>query len=261
MNTLSSFPEWLLFILIVGGSIGLVWSATLITSLWMRGRKTSKTTALHKTASSSVNTVLTFLLGFLVVTAWGNFQAADQAVTQEAASMTVLARTAQALPSPMRTELLTHLRRYIELVRTDEWPIMAQGHGQASPQALAEFAQLWTVCQNKLDSVPVCQNVQGVLGQLSSQRALRLFSSRGYLPDAFWLMLLLGMLTVMLMNLFLSTDEIGLGKQLLLQALNIGSISLLLWLIILINNPYTGDARIMPDAFQYPLLIIQSFSR
>jgi hypothetical protein len=261
VNTLSSFPEWLLFILIVGGSIGLVWSATLITSLWMRGRKTSKLTELHKTASSSVNTVLTFLLGFLVVTSWGNFHAADQAVTQEAASMTVLARAAQALPPPPRIELLTHLHRYIKLVITDEWPIMAQGHGQASPQALAEFGKLWAVCQDRLNSVPACHEVQDDLGQLSSQRALRLLSGRGYLPDVFWLMLLLGVLTVMLMSLFLSTDEIGVGKQLLLRALNIGSISLLLWLIILINNPYTGDARIMPDAFQYPLFIIQSFSR
>jgi uncharacterized membrane protein len=102
--------------------------------------------------------------------------------------------------------------------------------------------------------------VQDYLGELSSQRALRLLAGRGYLPDAFWVMLLLGLFTVILMSLFLSTDEIGIGKQLLLRAFNIGSIALLLWLIILINNPYTGSARITPDAFQYPLLVIQFFS-
>jgi hypothetical protein len=258
LNALSNFPQWLLFLIVVGGSIGLIWCATLATSLWMKGKEQRELSELHKAASSSVSTVLTFLLGFLVVTSWGNFRSADQAVAQEAASMTVLARAAQALPPQTRTELLTYLQQYIELVITDEWPIMAQGHSQASPRAVAAFGKLWTVCQDRIASVPACQNVQNKLGDLTSYRVLRVLSSRSYLPDAFWLVLILGALMVILMSLFLSTSEVGMGKQLLIRAFKIGAIAMLLWLIIIINNPYAGDAHITPDAFQYPLFVIKS---
>jgi len=261
MNALSSLPEWLLFVIIVGIPICLSCLATFLTFLWMKRRAMGAPGDPQKTAASSVAMILNFLLGFLVVTVWGNFRAADQAVAQEAASMVVIAHIAHSLPQPVRSQVFIHLQRYTDLVIEEEWPLMAEGKSEGGPRTLAEFGRLWAVCQDALAKVPLCGDVLKILGQLTGQRVLRLLSSRSYLPDVFWFVLILGSLLVITLNLLLHDPLSGFGAQLLIKAIQTGAIFLLLWLIIVINNPYAGDVSVTPNAFQNALLVIKSLAR
>jgi hypothetical protein len=260
MSFLTAISDWQLFILVVGGPVIVMALGTLLVHRLLKNRKPHTMSDLHRATFSSLSTILAFLLGFLIVTAWTNYRDANEAVSQEATAITTLARDAQTLPSPAKQFAFSHLRRYTELVMTDEWPLMAKGNGSASPLALAEFNDLWSICSGKVAISASCGSIQGDLDRLSGQRALRLLSSQGGLPGALWVVLIVCAGAMGLVSLLFTTREIPLHQQILMRAILTTSFATLFWLIIILANPYAGGISVTTHAFNYPLLVLQTLS-
>jgi uncharacterized membrane protein YkvI len=97
------------------------------------------------------------------------------------------------------------------------------------------------------------------LDNLSALRAIRLQSNVAALPDVLWLGLVLGTVVMICFCLILHMKNVYFhaGMTALLTAL----LTTCLWLIVLINHPFSGQVRVSADAFQQALYVINSLPR
>jgi hypothetical protein len=209
---------------------------------------------------TTIGVVYAVLLGFLVISVWDNFSAADLATTQEAAAIITVARDSIYLPEPIRSEAHDHLRRYTELVITKEWDNTSadQGANVGSSEALAEFNNLWYTYQ-QLPPNAVYVNALKSLDDLSVRRVERLLSSKEDLPRIFWVVLALGAGIMIYFGLLFYVENVRL--HVFMVMLLTGLIAACTWLIVVINNPYIGDLHVSSEALQYALHVIDTIPR
>lgn len=257
----SSLPAWLLFVVIVGGSMGLVYSSL----LFMKHRlKPLVSNDVHNEIAgfffSVVGVIYAVLLAFLVVSVWNNFSAADLATTQEAADLVTVARDSIYFPEPIRSEVHDRLRRYTELVINKEWNNVPVGQGEnlGSPEALAEFNSLWSAYQ-QLPQNADYSNALRSLDDLSVHRVQRLLTSKEDLPRIFWVVLVIGAGIMIYFGLLFYMENVKL--HLFMLMLLTGLIAACTWLIVVINNPYAGDLHVSSDAMKYALHVIDTIPR
>jgi hypothetical protein len=92
----------LLFILMVGGPVGLAWVGTL---LFRRHKKAPTDDKLNEVAGfifAPVSVVYAVLLAFVVIIVWEQYLAAESAVSQEAAALITVARENEFVTAKMR---------------------------------------------------------------------------------------------------------------------------------------------------------------
>ena len=210
---------------------------------------------------SIVGVVYAVLLAFLIVSVWDNFNLADLATTQEAADIVTVARDTIYLPEPIRSEAHNQLRRYVELVISQDWnnnvPV-GQGDTLGSPAATAAFNGLWPIYQ-QLPANADYANALRSLDNLSTHRFQRLMSSKEDLPRPFWAVLLLGGAITIYFGLLFYVEDAKLHRFMLVLLTSL--MASCVWLIVVINNPYVGDLRVSPEAMKYALHVIDSIPR
>ncbi|NLC57981.1 MAG: DUF4239 domain-containing protein [Armatimonadetes bacterium] len=189
------------------------------------------------------------LLAFMVVVVWTDFQAAGDAVDQEANRVADLYRLAGALPPDLRRSIRQACRDYVEAVEQDEWPAMARR--QPSPRAWAATDQLWVrvraATPARVEDAVLRESLLETLLALAEQRRLRLFQAEATLPALLWGVLLFGaLLTVALAAAFRVEPS---ATHALKAAVLAAMISVLLLTIGVLDRPFGGAVHITPEAF------------
>jgi hypothetical protein len=253
----SGLPAWLLFMIIVGGSIGLSCGATLLMHRYYRKLPpvASRDNELIMPFLLAVSGLYGIILGFLVVSVWQTHQTAELGVSQEAAAIISLARYSLTFPEPVRAEIHDQLRRYTEDVLNDEWSIMQVPHAGVELRpapATADINALWIIYRQ----LPPNTASFSSLDNLTRYRFLRLESSAGNLPIVFWALLIFGEMIVASLGLILQIEKQRLHIFLMVSL--IGLISLCLWFILLFNNPFLGDTQVSSDVFRAVLRFIDT---
>jgi hypothetical protein len=179
-------------------------------------------------------------------------------VEQEANELGDLYRGAQTFPDGVRSELETRLRTYARVVGEKEWPAMAER--KSSPEAWEAYNQLWRAYhlfrpENEHQKIWYAESLRR-LNQLGDQRRLRLLSSRSEgVPGVMWLVLLgAGVVTIAYGFLFGSRST---AAQVLMTAGLATTIALVLLSILAMNHPFSGIARVDPEAFHQVLEILE----
>src|SRR5438552_1841417 len=99
---LALLPAWLLFLLLVCGSMALTWWGMLL----VRSRMNAPIDEAHNMVAglifAAMSVVYGVLLAFLVSQVWQQFKAAEQATTQEAIALIALAHDTASFPEPTR---------------------------------------------------------------------------------------------------------------------------------------------------------------
>ena len=93
------------------------------------------------------------------------------------------------------------------------------------------------------------------LQDLSDQRRLRLQYSRDTLPTIFWVLLWSGGIITVLYSYFFAMESIC--SQAFMTAVMAAMISLMLLLILALDNPFQGGIKVSPAAIQEQLERIQ----
>jgi membrane protein implicated in regulation of membrane protease activity len=255
-----ALPNWLLFIIIVGGSVCLAWVGT----VFMRRRTKEPEDDSHNEVAgfifAAVSVVYTVFLAFVAVTVWEQYVTAENAAAQEAAALVDVARTCDGFPEPARSQVHDLLRQYAEIVITQEWqPTNPDApNGEGSPQALAVINQVWTIYRG-LPSTSVDSSTTTALDELSQARAARLLANEASLPAPFWFVLVVGAAITICFCLVLHMVDIRLHAG--MTALLTGLLAMCIWLIVAINQPLAGDLHVSPDAFEYALHVINNLPR
>src|SRR5205823_3641374 len=111
-----------------------------------------------------------------------------------------------AFPEPLRSEFRTGLRKYIELVISDDWPVLRVGHQDTNRPMLAsrQLNKLWSDLGAKIATAPLGGNTMTNLNTISTERAHRFALSREAVSDPLWL--LLGVGTIVNISLAMLTS-------------------------------------------------------
>ncbi len=196
-----------------------------------------------------IGTAFAILLAFVIFATWEKFASADAAVIAEANNLGDLIRIAQQLPDPQRRELTTRIRSYTVSVTRDEWKSMARA--RPSPQTFAALNSMWQAYaaiepQTERERLLYGESLRH-LTQVSDYRRVRIQAAGATIPSPLWVVLLLGWATTIGFTYFIR------GKNLRAQALMTawlgGVLGLLLFVILLLSLPFTGDVSVSPAAF------------
>jgi uncharacterized membrane protein YraQ (UPF0718 family) len=198
------------------------------------------------------------LLGLMVVAVWQDWQAAQEAATQEANELSAVFWLAHGLPQPEGRHIQELARDYARVEVHEEWPLMR--HGKSSPKAyelLDEMRASVEALRPAGDAQTVLyDNLLQRLHELGDARRARLLQAEEGLPAILWAVLLVGgVITVSFTYLFgLRSTTV---HVLMVAALAL-VIGLVLFTVAALDYPFRGDVRIDPDAFEQALSSFES---
>jgi hypothetical protein len=196
---------------------------------------------------SMIGIVYAVLLGFLVVVVWERYSDTEHSVHEEAVHISILLRDAQTLPEASRSQVEERLLTYARAVVEEEWQSMARG--QQSPAATEAYNQIWQAYyaiqpQSEREQI-YYQAAINTLSELSHSRRFRLLSSRSGLPVALWVLLIGGGVIAVGFTYMFGIES--LRAQTLMVASLAGLIGFILFLVISLDYPFSGDLRIEPE--------------
>jgi Protein of unknown function (DUF4239) len=190
------------------------------------------------------------LLAFVVSTTWDQYNAAAQRIEQEASSLLELWHLKSVFPAAVQERIERDLLRYFRTVTDQEWVLMARGHEE--PQAESYLEDLQNAYsqfkpQTFGESDLYAESLHH-LANIREYRALRLFEARQVIPTVMWGILIIMGISVVGVSYFFGMRYAW--SQVVLIMTLVSMITSLLLLIKLLDNPFAGDLRIHPVAFQ-----------
>lgn len=207
--------------------------------------------------SQFVAMLFAVLLGFMVADAMQRFGAARATVQDEASSLGNVYRLSEGLPNSQRDQLRLLCKNYAVEVVNDEWPKLALK--KDSLRAWLVYRQMWTACSTY---EPVTQRQsnaqQGLLAAMESvgnARRLRVEGLHAGLPLELWAVLILGGAATIVFTYFFGAENKKI--QILMVAIVSLVICLNLFLLATYDDPFAGDVRVTPAAFETQLRLYE----
>jgi len=237
-------------VLIVGGTI----AATLVGAVLARRFIPRERIVEHQDVAavmfSMVGLLYAILLAFVVVVVWEQFDSAEQNVDDEVTKISNLMRDANGFDAAQQAKVKGRLLTYSQSVIHDEWKTMA--HGKSSPETAEDYRKIWVAYYDYTPRTDVQRSFYDEsvdkLNELGAARRLRLLASQSSVPGLLWMLLIAGaVVTLSFVYLFEMPGR-------LFQPLVAGAISgltaFILFLVLALDHPFSGDVKIEPTAFQ-----------
>ena len=253
---LLEFSTPLLVMLIVGGSALLGIVSTYLVRRFIDERIHQANNEVAGFIFAAVGVIYGVLIAFMVLVVWEEFQTARVIVEQEANLAVNIFRLGQALPEPDSGLVQETIIEYTQQVIQSEWHTMETG--QASESVDAALEKLWTVHRqidfDKAKGTFHPEHLFKLLNELGNTRRLRLLESRTEIPPLMYSLLISGAVVTIGFTLFLRAPN--LRAHLLMAGMFAGLVAFVLLLIVELDNPFLGEIRVQPTAFQQALELL-----
>ncbi len=254
---LASLPIPLLGLLVVGGATSLAVAGLLVVR---RLIPLEVLEANHEVGGILIQIVApayAVLLAFVVFVVWTQHDEAEGFVAQEANRVAHLFRIIQGMPEPTQSQIRASLHKYAQIVIEEEWDAMARGEAsQHAWDAYDELTHYSTMAPLRDREGGFERALLENLNALGDLRTRRLLSSQAALPGVLWILLVGGgVITIGFSYLF---GMKNLWAQVLMTAAAAGTIAFFLFLILALDLPFTGGARLTPEAFRF---VLEHFGR
>jgi uncharacterized protein DUF4239 len=184
------------------------------------------------------------MLAFVVFVTWSGYDDATKNLQLECSEALDIFHSAEAFPDPANRIIQQGLRDYVASVYNDEIPRLAEGkitlhsggaHGKLAPL----FYQMDT--QSMPNRELYAESLRR-LNNLAQYRRLRIFAGNDTVPPAVWLVLLVGSLFTIGYTYFFGMKNIK--AQYLITASLTATVALILFLIYVLDHPFTGASQI-----------------
>ena len=210
---------------------------------------------------AALGVIFAVLLALVVIAVWEEFGRARVTVESEANALAEIFWLAHRLPEPQGRHLQELSRSYAEEVVDEEWPLMAQGQTplmedtpEATPgwviideiRATLQEVEPRTVAEQELYAEGLDQ-----VQRLADARRTRLVAAEEGLPAVLWVVLVVGGIVVVGFAYLFGMENTG-AHALMVVALA-GVIALVLFTIAAMEHPFSGGARVGPEAFELVL--------
>jgi hypothetical protein len=250
-HALYSLPNWLLGILISGLSVGGALAAYALFRRLVRLDFSADDRGLAMSVLGIVATINSLLLAFSAVSVWESFGSAEEAVIREGDTVGELARDLAVYGSPESRAAREQLRRYTQLVVSDEW--IAMRDGNASDEAwLASDAMFRAVASLEPDTPrrqALLPEIWARSNELVGHRRDRLYMTQAEVPGTLWTVVLAGTILTLLTTFVLPPTRFNIGMIASLAF----SLGLVFFFIIAMDRPFAGKESISAAPFQSAL--------
>lgn len=198
---------------------------------------------------SILGVIYAVIIGFMVGSVWGNYQAAETNVESEANALVNLFRCANGLPPAQRDAIHNSAHAYATAVLTKEWPAMRRAE---IPQAGTPYIRdMWRILVHTRaeDSVQQTSLSQSLveLSHVSLHRRVRILDSRSGMPNILWAVLLIGGAITTTACCLIGTENVALHFALIFALALLISITLVA--IADIDRSFQGSVRVESSAF------------
>jgi hypothetical protein len=200
-----------------------------------------------------IGTLYAVLIAFAIFVVWTGFKEAGENLEQEANEIGDLSRLSTVMPDPLRQNIRTALLEYLNSVMEDEFPAMAEG--RESQRTWDAVQKLWNVYGTGQPNNPQMQAYYTEslrhLNELSNARRIRLFTNRGTVPLSLWCLLCSGGIVLVAFTYLFGHESVW--SQAGMTAALAGILAFSLFLILSLDSPYSGVARVSPASFKLEL--------
>ena len=190
------------------------------------------------------------IVGFSAYLVLNKYTTSQTTVVNEASDVRALYYLAGQFPESQRDQIQELLTSYAKAVVDEEWPLMAEG--QSSPQAASLNQQI----TKSVDSLQPSTSAEQTLysqalqraNELNQNRNVRLLYASMGLPPILWFVLVILALIVVLFTYFVGMESARL-HIFAVAALTAG-FAFIIFTIISLDQPFGGDLRVTPEAFE-----------
>lgn len=245
-----SNPTWLWGTLLVIAVTAISCAALTIVrrtvSLEIRKKQNDVTAAVI----NMVGVVYAVLLAFIAVATWENFSSADKIVDSEASLIADLYRDTISLPDDKAAPIRTDIKTYIDQVSTAEWA--SQRLGRISQEGRPTLVHLQTRIAAIQPATPGETETVGqllrIMDSLYDARRTRILAASGGIPEIVWWIVALGTTLTIVSTYFFGIERFSM--HLLMTGMVAASMSLVIVLIIALDQPFRGDLSVSTDAYE-----------
>ncbi|HYE92903.1 MAG TPA: hypothetical protein VEA38_17870 [Terriglobales bacterium] len=200
--------------------------------------------------SSMVGIVYAVILAFVAIAVWEQFGAAEALVQREASAAGDIGRQAEGYPEPLRTQVKTAMRAYVESVISEEWPLQQRGRTTTRPWEIFERAHtevLHFEPQTKGQEAVHAEQLRD-FNVLMDQRRARLHAAHQGIDPRVWSVMIAGTAIMVAFTWFFGTESFR--AHLLMTTLFGIAIGLVVYMVAELDYPFRGGTGVQPDSFQ-----------
>lgn len=197
------------------------------------------------------------VVAFVVFVTWNGYDEATKNLQLEASQVLDIFHSATAFPDPASKIIQDGLIDYTNSVHNDELRRMAGGDiGIYSTGSLRNLIAVFDGMNDKsLPNRELYMESLRRINNLAEYRRLRIFAGNDTVPPMVWLILLVGGLITVSYTYFFGVRNIR-GQYIMTSALTI-MISLILFLVYVLDHPFTGTGRVSAKPFSEAMELMQ----
>jgi hypothetical protein len=194
---------------------------------------------------ATLGVIYAVLLAFAVLQVWEEASEAESRVAVEDGVVRSIYTSLRAWPdSAASAPVLAQLRRYVTSVVRDEYPAMAAQREEGRTDE--EFQKLWAMVVRMpapdAGTQSSVEQIQSLLGDLGTHRAMRLESAGGEIPTPLWYALILGAVITVAYTWIFGAESFPI--QVTINSALAILIATTLYVIILLNHPFIGSVSV-----------------
>jgi hypothetical protein len=255
MSFLYDLPNWLLGVTVIGTTVAVSFAAYFAFHRVWRPVFSEDNKAVGLVILTIVATINSLLLAFSAISVWDSFGAADAAVSQEANTISALARDLAVYGSDESREARRMLREYAGNVVAVEWRDMQHGDANLAVWNMFDrmFLKIGSIEPDTPKRAALLPEIWARTNELLKERRSRLYTSESEVPGTLWSVVLLGTLLTMVAAFVLTPNAFHRWMVGLLAF----SFGLVFFLIIAMDRPFAGKESISPKPFEIAVANMQ----
>jgi hypothetical protein len=206
---------------------------------------------------ATIGVVYAVMLSYVLIIVWQNFDRTSSNVVSEANCYADIYRDSVGLSEPFRAQFRAANNEYINSVINDEWKMLASGERSLRTQELA--AKVWELTgtfEPKTEGEKAFfAEMLGKMNDAGELRRQRILDAQTGIHPMLWFVLLFGGLITVVFSFFFGSDN--LVAQLVMTTLLAVLIALILFTILIMDFPFSGDMSVTSASFQQVLLYLK----
>jgi hypothetical protein len=197
-----------------------------------------------------VGLLLAMMLGLMIMQAYSDYSQSNSETHSEATKLLQIWRLADLFDEPVRSDLRNAITRYMDSIHDQEWVSMAlSDKGHLETNAANEF--LWNLIrQIELASgreITAYREIIHLLGGAAAMRTERLQSINQRIPNPLWYLFVgVSCVSVTFIGFFGTTNS---SLHMVLAVLVTGVLVSSMYMIDILDQPYSGPLKITPEMF------------
>jgi hypothetical protein len=247
VSFLQSQPLWLSGLLLVGLPTGLAMLGPILVRRYVTLDRLTANNEVAGFKFAVVGVLYAVLLAFAIIVVWEKFTDADNIVAREAGAATNVYRLSYGVAEAPATSLRARLSDYLAATISDDWPAMEHANESSSARRAldAVYGSVLVSLSAQSHSALVAE-ILHQLDEITQARRARLAAADGTVPGVIWPVLFGGAAVTIGFTFFFGSQNLR------AQSLMTGLLSVVifsgLWIVLVIDRPFSGAVTVAPDA-------------